>query len=284
MWYLNVSVSRTHATEGLMGPIPKGTWLPRLASGATVGLMPGSLAERYQTLYKTFARSWRVTDETSLFVYDEGSSTATFTDTDWPAGEPPCELQPQFEIAGAPMLAGMAVEDARQICQLVTDAGLHRDCVFDVATTGDETFAEGYRLAQEIRRRGTAVQVVYSADGTLTAIAAPLAKGQPTPVGQMTFYLDDDVSGQTRELDGAGRATWTVAGLDPGTHRVRAAYAPGNGTGHYYPSSSPGVEFTVAADTGDPGRGKGKGCRGRSRQVRLLLLLLLLLLWYRRKK
>ena len=284
MWYLNVSVSRTHADEGLMGPIPKGTWLPRLASGATVGLMPGSLAERYQTLYKTFAGSWRVTDETSLFVYAGETSTDTFTDLDWPAGEPPCELQPQFEIPGAPVLAGMALEDARQICQLVTDAGLHRDCVFDVATTGDETFAESYRLSQEIRRRGTAVQVVYAGGGTLTAIAAPLARGGPTPAGQITFYLDDDVSGQTKEVDGAGRAIWTVAGLGQGTHRVRAAYAPGNGTGHYYPSSSPDVEFSVAADVEGPERGQGRGCRVHPRQVRFLLLLLFLLLWYWRKK
>ena len=76
------------------------TWLPLLPSGATVGPKPASLHERYVALYQTFADAWRVTDQTSLFVYAPGTSTKTFTDRDWPAEKPPCKLKPQFEIPG----------------------------------------------------------------------------------------------------------------------------------------------------------------------------------------
>ena len=35
------------------------------------------------------------------------------------------------------------VELARQVCERVKDETLHRDCPFDVGTTGDPVFAEG---------------------------------------------------------------------------------------------------------------------------------------------
>ena len=49
------------------------------------------------------------------------------------------------------MFKGMPIERARAICKAVTIDDLHQNCVFDVATTGDETFAEGYLFAQELR-------------------------------------------------------------------------------------------------------------------------------------
>ena len=44
-----------------MGFVPKESWLPRLRNGVDVGPRPASLHDRYVTLYKTFADSWRVT-------------------------------------------------------------------------------------------------------------------------------------------------------------------------------------------------------------------------------
>ena len=105
IWYLNVSVSNTRADEGVMGFIPKESWLPRLRNGVDVGPMPASLHDRYVTLYKTFADSWRVTNKTSLFVYARGTSTKTFTDPDWPAEKLPCKLKtgvPHSRSPGAP--------------------------------------------------------------------------------------------------------------------------------------------------------------------------------------
>lgn len=277
MWYLNISISRTQADEGLMGAIPENTWLPLLPSGASVGPMPNGLNERYITLYKTFADAWRVTDKSSLFVYEPGKSTSTFTDQDWPAGEPPCVLKPQFEIPGWVMPEGMDIENAKQICQVITDEGLNKDCVFDVATTGDADFARAYLITQKIRKRSSAVQIVATDKRVVTAIVSPLINGGPTPKGTVTFYVENNIYGQPIELDTAGRAIWKTDDLHEGTYVVRAAYTPVDGAESYYPSSSPNLSLLVPKGTGEQNGGINKGCLAQPWYVWVLLILILLI-------
>jgi FtsP/CotA-like multicopper oxidase with cupredoxin domain len=267
IWLLNVSVSHTQGDEGIMGRIPEGSWLPALSSGATVGPMPRSLHERYVTLYQTFANAWRVTDETSLFVYAPGTSTVTFTDEDWPAESPPCELKPQFEIPGAPIPVGMGIEAAMQICQAVTDDGLNRDCVFDVATTGDEIFAKSYILAQELKLHGSAVQIVGNepcprpdSPPGIVATVLPLKAGGPTPTGRITFRVDGVAVGPPVTLDEQGRACLSTAGIEPGEHKFQATYSGSKGKHTYHPSSSPILRHMVEKG---PAPGAGKGCLSR---------------------
>lgn len=279
LWYLNVSVSHTQADDGVMGSIPEGTWLPRLPNGATVGPMPGSLHERYVTLYRTFADAWRVTDATSLFVYAPGTSTDTFTDRDWPGEKPPCLLKPPFGDPGAPIPEGMDVERARQVCAGVTEDDLHQSCVFDVATTGDETFAEGYLVAQDLRLHGTAVQLIMDEASTrpgeplgVTAAVLPVHGGGPVPAGSATFLVDGVAAGAPVPLDANGRARFTIPRLDAGTHRIRATYTPADGE-RYHASGSPSLEHTVQGKAGDAtGR---KGCATRIWAVLLLILLVI---------
>lgn len=265
MWYLNVSVSHTHADEGIMGAIPDGTWLPTLPSGATVGPKPESLHDRYVALYRTFASAWRVTRHTSLFVYAPGTSTATFTDEDWPAEQPPCELKPQFEIPGAPTPVNIDIERAKQICQRVTIEGLNRDCVFDVATTGDETFAKGYLVAQDIRLHGSGVSIAADKPETrrgesltITATVLPLTSGRPTPTGRVVFVVDAVPAGRPVTLDDKGQARFTTKRLSAGVHRIRADYTSGEGTHRYHSSGSPNLLHTVTRGSA-PDRGKKVG-------------------------
>lgn len=283
MWYLNISISRTQADEGLMGAIPENTWLPLLPSGASVGPMPDSLNKRYITLYKTFADAWRLTDNSSLFVYEQGTSTSTFTDRDWPASEPPCKLKPQFEIPGWSVPEGMDIEKAKQICQVITDEGLNKDCVFDVATTGDADFARAYLITQKIRQRSSAVQIVSTEKGVVTAIVSPLINGGPTPKGTVTFYVENNISGQPIELDSVGWAIWKTDGLDEGTYDVRAIYTPIDGAESYYPSSSPNLRLLVPKGAGEHNGGINKGCLAQPWYVWVvlipILLLLVLLVW-----
>jgi hypothetical protein len=58
VWYLDVSVSNTSADEGVMGFIPRGSWLPRLRNGVDVGPRPASLHDRYVTGLLTDS-AWR---------------------------------------------------------------------------------------------------------------------------------------------------------------------------------------------------------------------------------
>ena len=260
LWYMNVSVAHTQGDEGIMGSIPEQSWLPTLPNGATVGPMPESLHERYAALYETFADAWRVTGESSLFVYAPGTSTATFTDRDWPAEEGPCELKPQFEIPGAPTPVNIGIEDAEVICQAVTMEELHRDCVFDVAATGDEVHAKAYLLAQDLQLNGSTVQIIGDKPQTrrgqpvvITAIVSPMSSGRPTPTGHITFFVDGGAAGPPIALDDRGQASFTTDQLDVATHTIRAGYtSDGDGSG-YHSSSSPNLLLPVGEPTGPPG-------------------------------
>jgi hypothetical protein len=258
VWYMNVDVAHTQADAGVMGRIPAQSWLPLLPSGEALGARPNSLHDRYVALYKTFADAWRVDDASSLFVYEPGTSTDTFTDRDWPAEKPPCKLKPQFEIPGAtPILKNIPVKDAEKICQGVTIKGLFENCVFDVATTGDETLAEGYLQAQRLQLHGTAVLI--SADKTegelgdtvtVTACVTRLhgtvrpAKGKrPLKLeGTVTFFVDGAAVGGAVKIDQYGCAKAAFDDLKPGRHLFRIAYSGGNG---FDPSGSANLIYTV---------------------------------------
>jgi FtsP/CotA-like multicopper oxidase with cupredoxin domain len=256
--YLDVNVSNTQADEGIMGRVPKGTWLPRLPNGATVGPKPEGLLERYVALYRTFADAWRLTDQTSLFVYTAGTSTATFTDVDWPAPPivdgrefpvtPKCVLKPGFQKPLKPILANVDLAQAQQAAQAITDEGLKKACVFDIMATGDKEFAKSYLITQEVRLNSTTVQIVgdkpQTASGqslTVTAIVAPLSSGRPTPTGSVTFMIDGVAAGPPVTLDPGGRAAFTMKSLGIGEHMLRATYAS---DGTYHPSSSPNLLHT----------------------------------------
>lgn len=253
VWYLNVSVNNTLADEGVMGDIPKNSWLPALPNGATLGPKPAGLHERYVTLYQTFANAWRVTDQTSLFVYAPGTSTATFTDTDWPAEQPPCKLKRQFKIPGAnPPLVNIPLATAKRICRPVTDPNLNLECVFDVATTGDKSLVNGYLVTQDLRRNGTSVQIVSDKGQVLdresisfTATVLALGRGRPTPTGSVTFVIDDIAAGPPVPLDDRGRAYFKTKNLIAGEHKIRAEYKPGGRKSTYRPSASPNLTFVA---------------------------------------
>ena len=264
VWYLDVSITNTSADEGIMGVVPRNSWLPRLRDGTSVGAMPSSLHTRYITLYKKFADSWRVTDQTSLFTYAPGTSTKTFTDPDWPAEKPPCKLKPEFVIPGAKPLRGMPVEKARALCASVKAGDLNANCIFDVATTGDPIFAKSYALAQELREHGTIVKVAATpAPGrpdrlfgpdiesdiadtkrvVLKANVTSLFAGARDPSGSVTFIVDGVALRRPVPLDDRGRASITVS-LQPGKHEIGATYT-GGGRNDHHSSSTPTVLYEV---------------------------------------
>ena len=253
VWILNVTVSRTDADMGLMGRIPPGTWLPLLPSGQSVGPKPADMAARFHTLYKVFADAWRVTDKTSLFEYDPGTSTKDFTDHDWPSDAPPCDtVKPQFEIPGArPKLENLDIKIAERICLPVVLPDLNLACVFDVATTGDEKLVEYYLHAQELRQRGTAVQLV--SDKTLTrpgepvtftATAASLVGPSELKRGTIAFLVDDVPVQKPVEIDKQGRAFFKSTGLAKGARLVRAEFRAEGGR-LQHDSSSPSLQHLV---------------------------------------
>jgi hypothetical protein len=267
VWILDVSVSNTRASQGIMGIIPKDSWLPRLRNGADLGPKPAGLPDRYKQLYKIFADSWRVTDKTSLFTYAPGTSTKTFSDPDWPAEHAPCNMKPELQIPGAPVLQGMPVTRAEAICKVVTDKALHKNCVFDVATTGDETFVNHYIHAQEHRLYGTKIRVACSPAIGLARSGEPtgptvrqrphmvsvsarvraLTPRRPVPTGTVTFYVDDVPLTRPVPVNDRGRARVNIGRLKPGEHRIRATYS-GGGKFDYHTCSSANEICTIGDD------------------------------------
>lgn len=156
---------------------------------------------------------------------------------------------------------------AEQICRAVTDKDLHANCVFDVATTGDETFAKGYVLAQELRQYGTAIQVAGYVPSAIRAVLTPgaarpvkrgrldewlvvtatvraLSAGKPYPTGTVVFFVDDVPQKRPIELDDSGMASIDVGPLKPGEHKIRATYS-GGGKHEYHSSTSPNLVHLV---------------------------------------
>jgi len=260
LWYLDINITNTNADEGLMGSIANGSWLPALPDGSTVGPKPASAHDRYVALYRTFADAWRLTDVTTLFVYFQGKSTKSYTDRDWPSEKLPCSLKQGFPKPTTPILENIPIEKARRICKGVTEKDLHANCVFDVVTTGDETLAKGYLVAQDLRRRSTAVQIVGDKPQTrlrepltVTAIVLPISSGGSTPTGSVTFVIDGAPMKEATKLDKHGRAKMILAHLKVGAHQIRADYTPGGQDNHYYSSSSPNLLHAVTKGRGSTG-------------------------------
>ncbi len=143
VWYLNVNIYGTSAHEGTMGSLAPRSWLPALPDGTSVGTKPESEADRYKVLYEKFADAWRVTDATSLFDYEPGTNTATFTRKEWPRNHPQ-----SCGIEGLTAAQTATEEVAQQACAKVVDATRRADCLFDVMITGNAGFGKGYEVTQ----------------------------------------------------------------------------------------------------------------------------------------
>ncbi len=159
MWYLNVDISNLGVVSdvggdtigGLAGPIPAGSWIPALPSGASVGSMPANLSTRYNTLYNTFGKAWRVTSSNSLFDYAPGTSTATFTNAAWPKESLPCTVTSSKALKIVlPVAKPVSAAVAEEACKSITDANLHSNCVADVQVTGQSGFATHYAVTERV--------------------------------------------------------------------------------------------------------------------------------------
>jgi hypothetical protein len=146
VWYLNVNVYGTSAHQGTMGRLAERSWLPALPDGTSLGPKPASESDRYQALYEKFADAWRVTDQTSLFDYQDygpGTNTATYTRDEWPRNHPQtCAIEGQTSAPAATEAV------AQQACANVVGATRKADCVFDVMVTGNVGFGKSAEVAQ----------------------------------------------------------------------------------------------------------------------------------------
>ena len=153
VWYLNIDGRHMRETEGLMGLVVPGNWLPAMPDGTFLGPRPEGLQERYDVLFKKFGKAWRVTDKTSLFDYAPGTSSATFTIENWPGGLSPNECKPPerpMPLPGKAPLKPISREEAEKICSGIKDKVLRALAVQDVMVTGEPTFAKTHLVTDQI--------------------------------------------------------------------------------------------------------------------------------------
>lgn len=156
VWYLDLDVRHVRASDGVMGKIARGSWLPALPDGRSVGPLPDDLGARYKQLYGTFAEAWRVTDATSLFTYGPGESSRSSITPGWPGLSPQtCVVPPRSEKdpPGPAPLRTLTAEAATRACAGLLDPARRTDCEADVRVTGEVTLAKTYKVAEAIAYR-----------------------------------------------------------------------------------------------------------------------------------
>lgn len=183
-------------------------------------VLPLSTDPSYRDVtYARFGESWRIRQHESLFDYERGASTNTYTLRDFPDA-----------IAGLDQLAPETRSAAEATCRAagVSDEPFVSDCILDVGLTGDPGFATGAARSQgeTVPPRPTQTFAV--------AVGAAVGRDQPAPgagridqpraVDEFTFQSE---AGQLVYLEGVEpcadtRIHWTVT--DPAGEPVRDAH------------------------------------------------------------
>ncbi|MBU1424814.1 MAG: tandem-95 repeat protein [Gammaproteobacteria bacterium] len=247
-WWLHINVFHTSAYEGIMGARGKGSWLPRLANGSALGMMPAAPHDRYVELYVKFADSWRVNKETSLFDYAEGTSTVSFTNKAWPTENGP------YATGSGPVAKPLGLKAAQLACRGVAGKNEKADCVFDVRVMGNANLAKGHALTQKVRTGLTAIVLrddrgISRDKKTVTFTATVVRHAAITrmdvarkvvPTGTVQFTLNGKRVGRPVKLDSRGQARWKVESLKVEKQLVGARYLPAKGS-TLLPSSSLGT-------------------------------------------
>jgi hypothetical protein len=232
---------------GILARIPPGAALPPLPDGTTLPYTSAA-ADVYTFTYGRFADAWRVTNRTSLFDYDAGKSTASYTI----AGTP------ELGSARPMVLDPVARASADAVCGPVGPVELHDQCVFDVAVTGQRGFVAGYTAAATFATRGPAALFW----GPKAPEATPTVRATPgstrlladiTGMGGSVLAPDGTVYA-TVEQGVQGNVTTALLAIDPAAASVRAQAkvdAPaGTATGVAFAGGSPWVVATAFTSTG----------------------------------
>ncbi|HXW80875.1 MAG TPA: VWD domain-containing protein [Acidimicrobiales bacterium] len=196
---VTVPPSRSGHLEGLLGD--PGEPFEELVggNGAFYNLnqlgYPWESGHNFDVLYHQFAPSWRISQQSSLFYYPKGTSTATFTDLAFPSKA--------FTVAS---LTPTTLAAAERVCKAegITNRDLLSDCVYDLGLTGgrDACLAGAEARVQAVTGGPTAD--LPESSGTL-----PSSSGLPSTTSPSAT--------STTTLPRAGTTTTTAPSTGPQT-------------------------------------------------------------------
>lgn len=130
-YVLSVSKDRKTKITGLLGNFDGNVLNDLVTSNGSV-----ANPNNFKEFYSTFTDSWRITSAQSLFEYESGKSTTSYTDKNFPSQE--------FEISPTQYQLGY---------KTCTQAGITGEpalssCIYDVAVTGNLGWAKNYSDVQ----------------------------------------------------------------------------------------------------------------------------------------
>jgi hypothetical protein len=164
--------------------------------GKVVGINPN-----YDQLYKEYGNSWRIPQPESLFAYEVGETTATFTNLNFPK-----------KVLTLADFTTQQKQEAERVCRTagVTASAMLESCMFDVLVTGDRSFAN--------------VSAYVQSEVKVSTVVTPVEK--PTPQLPSSSTLISSVTkvnySKLRDLLAAGK--WQDADLETYRAMVEATY------------------------------------------------------------
>jgi hypothetical protein len=175
------AASRRGKLEGLLGNFDGSQ------DNDLIGVDSKALGVKFSSddINHSLADAWRISKANSLFDYQPGQSTATFTELDFPAKG--LDLSKITNRAGAES----ACRD-----QGITDAQMLADCILDLAATNDFIFGSQYAHAQKVL-------------AARAALAAPAAAGPQLATLWMSGEVQDAVAKPVFHFEGKqGDVIW----------------------------------------------------------------------------
>jgi hypothetical protein len=241
------SASLAASGSGLLGPIvPGGMGVPALPDGSQLPVAT-SVAQRDSILYGQFADAWRVTDATTLFDYESGKSTASYTIKPYPVAG---------KVVTLPDLSTAQTAIGNSACSTITDSTLHDDCVFDVGVTGQIGFATGYQAVQSFYDSG-----IISTPQSIAPVSFPpvsATPGSPLPTvisGAVTVTKGTAIGGYAVGPDDTvylsvqtAKSSYSLISFDPKAGKVIQQVAVPALTEVHYAAGSlwlPGLRDTM---------------------------------------
>jgi len=230
------SASLRASGAGLLGPAASGLGVPALPDGTALA-SPADSTQQYDLLYNQFADAWRITDSTSLFDYDPGKSTETYTIKPYPVDGRSITLA---DLTPAQLAAGEAA------CRSITNPVLHDDCVLDVGITGDAGFAATYTAVEAFDAAGLAPVAFPSAlassgPSPAASVSGAVTVAGGTKIGGYAVGPDDTVYASIQ----TGPKAYGLVSFDPRTGKVLNQVAVPATTEVHYAAGSlwlPGLE------------------------------------------
>jgi hypothetical protein len=214
-WGINAQIRPSASLRadgvGLLGSItPGGLGVPALPDGTRLPKASDNAHAR-TIVYSQFADAWRLTDSTTLFDYDPGKSTETYTIRPYPTNT---------VVASVSDLSPSQASTGDAACTDVTDPALHDECVYDVGVTGDSGFAQSYTYLQGFYDNGPSV--IAPTSSSPAASLAPPTPAAGAVSGAMTVAQNASVGGFAIGSDNTvymtvqtGQTSFSLMAIDP---------------------------------------------------------------------